>query len=216
MNSYIKYAIGEIILVVIGILIALQINNWNEHRKAKENERVLLQKLKEENLLNLSSLEDHVMYRDSITSIIDRFLILLNKSTLEKNQDKIENYLDEVLASSVYTFTQSNLVNFLRTNNNKSSSLSRELTTLQFYEKDLELASTKGVDIKIKNVFETLDNSIDFATGNIINFRTLKSLQFRNKMLLISSVEYEISIQFKKTYHQIKKVDSLITKRLGN
>jgi hypothetical protein len=31
--AYLRYAIGEILLVVIGILIALQINNWNEHRK---------------------------------------------------------------------------------------------------------------------------------------------------------------------------------------
>ena len=34
-KNYLKYAIGEIFLVVIGILIALQINNWNETRKAK-------------------------------------------------------------------------------------------------------------------------------------------------------------------------------------
>jgi hypothetical protein len=32
-GKYAKYAIGEIVLVVIGILIALQINNWNEDRK---------------------------------------------------------------------------------------------------------------------------------------------------------------------------------------
>ena len=31
-GKYFKYAIGEIILVVIGILIALQVNNWNENR----------------------------------------------------------------------------------------------------------------------------------------------------------------------------------------
>lgn len=34
-SKYFKYAIGEIILVIIGILIALQINNWNENRKHK-------------------------------------------------------------------------------------------------------------------------------------------------------------------------------------
>ena len=34
--KYMRYAIGEIVLVVIGILMALQINNWNEERKAKE------------------------------------------------------------------------------------------------------------------------------------------------------------------------------------
>jgi hypothetical protein len=32
-GKYFKYAVGEIVLVVIGILIALQINNWNENRK---------------------------------------------------------------------------------------------------------------------------------------------------------------------------------------
>ncbi|NNL82603.1 MAG: hypothetical protein HKP28_04380 [Winogradskyella sp.] len=37
-GKYFKYAIGEIILVVIGILIALQINNWNEQRKEKQQE----------------------------------------------------------------------------------------------------------------------------------------------------------------------------------
>ena len=40
--KYARYAIGEIILVVIGILIALQINNWNEQRKAKVKEAALL------------------------------------------------------------------------------------------------------------------------------------------------------------------------------
>ncbi|RIA09054.1 hypothetical protein OE09_0882 [Flavobacteriaceae bacterium MAR_2010_72] len=37
-GKYLKYAIGEIVLVVIGILIALQINNWNEQRKADKLE----------------------------------------------------------------------------------------------------------------------------------------------------------------------------------
>ena len=32
-GKYFKYAIGEIVLVMIGILLALQVNNWNEHRK---------------------------------------------------------------------------------------------------------------------------------------------------------------------------------------
>ena len=38
-SRYLKYAIGEIILVVIGILIALQINNWNENRKDRVKEK---------------------------------------------------------------------------------------------------------------------------------------------------------------------------------
>jgi hypothetical protein len=37
-TKYLKYAIGEIVLVVIGILIALQINNWNEVQNEKKVE----------------------------------------------------------------------------------------------------------------------------------------------------------------------------------
>ena len=42
-GKYLKYAIGEIVLVVIGILIALQINNWNGQRKLELKEKSLLE-----------------------------------------------------------------------------------------------------------------------------------------------------------------------------
>jgi hypothetical protein len=44
--NYLKYAIGEIVLVVIGILIALQINNWNENKKTDAKIKNLLEALK--------------------------------------------------------------------------------------------------------------------------------------------------------------------------
>ena len=43
--KYLLYAIGEIALVVIGILIALQINNWNEERQDKIDEKQYLQRI---------------------------------------------------------------------------------------------------------------------------------------------------------------------------
>ncbi|WP_420322924.1 DUF6090 family protein [Flagellimonas sp.] len=45
-SKYLLYAIGEIILVVIGILIALQINNWNQKRLDKKLEITMLQEIK--------------------------------------------------------------------------------------------------------------------------------------------------------------------------
>jgi len=44
-GRYLKYAIGEIVLVVIGILIALSINNWNEARKNNSEEIAILENL---------------------------------------------------------------------------------------------------------------------------------------------------------------------------
>jgi len=52
-GKYFKYAIGEIVLVVIGILIALSINNWNEGRKNDQKESLLIKNIIED--LNLDS-----------------------------------------------------------------------------------------------------------------------------------------------------------------
>ena len=48
LSKYLLYAIGEIILVVIGILIALQINDWNEAKKNSKKEFYLLKQLQKE------------------------------------------------------------------------------------------------------------------------------------------------------------------------
>jgi hypothetical protein len=59
--KYFKYAIGEIVLVVIGILIALSINNWNEHRKSRLQEVNILTKLNTDlkaNLIEIKGLKD--------------------------------------------------------------------------------------------------------------------------------------------------------------
>lgn len=47
-GKYFKYAFGEIVLVVIGILIALQINNWNENVKKLKQEKIYYCKIKED------------------------------------------------------------------------------------------------------------------------------------------------------------------------
>lgn len=64
-TRYLKYAIGEIILVVIGILIALQINNWNEGRKENFKQRSVLSNL----LLDIKS--DSVSYSKNLKELKD-------------------------------------------------------------------------------------------------------------------------------------------------
>ena len=55
-TKYFKYAIGEIVLVMIGILLALQVNNWNENRKINSKEQTFLKDLKSELSSNLDAL----------------------------------------------------------------------------------------------------------------------------------------------------------------
>ena len=59
-GNYLKYAIGEIVLVVIGILIALQINNWNQNRKNSVAQIEMLSNLKEEFSKNQETLNNEI------------------------------------------------------------------------------------------------------------------------------------------------------------
>ena len=60
-GTYLKYAIGEIVLVVIGILIALSINNWNETRKTRIVELELLQNIQTDLIESKKSIENMVI-----------------------------------------------------------------------------------------------------------------------------------------------------------
>ena len=59
-SKYLKYAIGEIVLVVIGILIALQINNNNEANKARTKELHYLKNIKTDLLLNIENINNFI------------------------------------------------------------------------------------------------------------------------------------------------------------
>ncbi len=65
-GRYLKYALGEIVLVVAGILIALQINNWNEGRKDRNQEQKILAQLADEFNSNLAQLENKIQLRENI------------------------------------------------------------------------------------------------------------------------------------------------------
>lgn len=97
-NKYLLYAIGEIILVVIGILIALQINNWNEERLENNREKITVQNLNTEFQENLRDL-------DSINTILQRTILATEtifgkfKEDNLQETDPIDSLLHHVIES---------------------------------------------------------------------------------------------------------------------
>tara|TARA_R110001592_G_scaffold13470_3_gene61734 strand:+ start:2562 stop:3026 length:465 start_codon:yes stop_codon:yes gene_type:complete len=93
-SKYFKYAIGEIFLVVIGILIALQINTWNENRKAASEEIKILNALKEDFKVSKDRIKATMV---SQNRVINHSKILIE---VYERQNKIEHqYFDTHLDS---------------------------------------------------------------------------------------------------------------------
>ena len=122
---------GEIILVVIGILIALQINNWNENRKLKGEEIKLLQNFS-------SSIEGDTISINSyikLFSVVEKFI---NKIDLHIETDLAYNdSLNFAMATAIFwpsidqevfaTLTSTDL------NNISNDSLKKEITSYYSY-----------------------------------------------------------------------------------
>ena len=72
--KYLRYAIGEIVLVVVGILIALQINTWNEERKESVQENQLLKELSLNLQSNIEEFNKNINFQNSSIQGIDILL----------------------------------------------------------------------------------------------------------------------------------------------
>jgi hypothetical protein len=73
-GKYLKYAIGEIVLVVIGILIALQINNWNQKQVNQQNEILYLNNLKKDLTNQIIEIDNQINYETRL--LLDSEVIL--------------------------------------------------------------------------------------------------------------------------------------------
>jgi hypothetical protein len=99
-GKYLKYAIGEILLVVIGILIALQINNWNTERQNENIRTSLLVKLEAELDYNTNRLDTlSSMYND----IKEQNIKLYDTLLIGITKHNVSSYLNH------YSFNASSL-----------------------------------------------------------------------------------------------------------
>ncbi len=86
-SKYLIYAFGEIILVVIGILIALSINNWNEKQKDLVKEQLILKQLFSEYESNLQQLDEKILMRNQALEACNNLLNQIDNPTPVINED---------------------------------------------------------------------------------------------------------------------------------
>ncbi|NRD20942.1 hypothetical protein HNV08_12870 [Winogradskyella eckloniae] len=92
-NKYLIYAIGEIVLVVIGILIALSINNWNEKQQEEKNELLILKTLQKDFIENNKIYADIVDKQSFVIDNCKSLIECLEKKDLQYKRDSIGTFI---------------------------------------------------------------------------------------------------------------------------
>jgi hypothetical protein len=96
-GKYLKYAIGEIVLVVIGILIALQINTWNQQQQNNRQEQLLLNQLLIEYHSNLEQIKNKIFLRNEGINSVLRLLHYKNLTNETVPNDSVNRDLSRIL-----------------------------------------------------------------------------------------------------------------------
>ena len=237
-GKYFKYAIGEIILVVIGILIALQINNWNELRKTNSNQEKYLKLLKAESLNNLKEVNK---YKVLVTKMHSSQLTLLN--LFDSNHDTLsESYLSKTIInviSNTFSFnyensTLSELKNSGELKNVRNDSLRKYLTALEprvlkikqqeqsvedSFDEVTEYLKTR---ISYRKLLIETDSETFFGISNSTkprksNITILKNEEFENRLFTYTaSTNNLLENHYPKLENHLKKIIDIIEKELNN
>jgi type II secretory pathway pseudopilin PulG len=199
-RRYIAYAIGEIALVVIGILIAVMINDWNEARRANNLEQVFLKNLRNEMAANSSMLSTVIHYQEVSRDAALRLLEIYNNDFKNYNT----NELDSLLGAVQWAW-----------------SFEPQLSVLN------SIKSTGQIDIikdeKVKNFITTFEESTKGSQSISLFLRDFMRDQYvpsvsqfisqRNRMVHIGFAEVQYS-KFKSSYEELfnsREVESHLT-----
>jgi hypothetical protein len=224
-GKYLKYAIGEIVLVVIGILIALQINNWNEYRKLQIEELKLLMDIKSNLETTLNNLE-----LDSIGNVKDVLLYYKIKNYIDKDIP-YSNQLDSAfgrftfwyspfITSTAYKSLQSKGLDIIKNETLKNNIVSMyEVESLQLTEDydrtEWNLSQTAVTPFFSKHIRRLNDTSLFLARPN--DFESLKhNDEFLNILSMLIRQRKKGLLIYKETMISMRKLISEIEEELNS
>jgi len=201
-GKYFKYAIGEIVLVVIGILIALQINNFNNNKQLRIIEQDYLVSLKSEFKTNLKKINDCISVNEDLIKSTEVMLSLFDIDILDTIGDKeISNIIYSVFSTNAtYNPSKGVLTDIISSGNLnliQNEQLRQELASIESGLDNLYGQVTSALNrkerlrsqlVKYGSLLKILrDREVDFAhksiSDTINNKKLFSSVEFENQLL---------------------------------
>ena len=216
-QKYLLYAIGEIFLVVIGILIALQINNWNNQKLLNRTELRIYENIKNQVIEDAELLEgvieyntfyyEQYVYANTIVEQNDRNKI----DSLFKIVPNILRYSDFNKSGNIYQ----NLINsgdLKLLKNEEIIERIQRLEELYIYVNRLE---ENHYQVILGYGAKGIIDNLNFTTGHIERPDEIYSFQFQNLLYTFMDMSREKNDVYSRALNEIQMISKLIDLELN-
>ena len=217
-KKYLLYAIGEIMLVVIGILIALQINNWNDNRIIKGNELSSYQNIKNRIADDRNRIQGNIDYNNRYKEQYEYGSKIIGENDRSKLDTlgiiaaNLTRYSDFNKQGNIYeTLVNSGEIKLL--SNIQIVNGIRELEEKYLYINRME---NIHYDVMINYAAPGISNDLNFSTGQIQTPDHLYTFKFQNLIIMLLQIMQEKDQAYNSAMDEIDRVTELINEELNH
>ena len=217
-SNYVKYAIGEIVLVVVGILIALQINNWNHDRLDKVSEQNFYSNFKEQLAEDIYEIKGNIMYNNNFMERFEYAVQIIENNdrsrldSLSQISMSLTKYSDLGRQSNIYeTLVNSGQIKLL--NNADIIEEIRKLEALYIYINKMEEIHR---DVILKEAASSISDNFKLLTLEAIDADNIYSVKFQNQIIMIMGIMKEKDEIYHEALGEINTIIKYIDEEIDN
>lgn len=216
-SKYLFYAIGEIVLVVIGILIALQINNWNNNRIKKNAENQYYQNIKRQITEDKQEIIGNINYNNVDLNKLKYGVQIIEENDRSKTDSlgyiamNLVRYSDFNRQSNIYeTMVNSGEIKLLK-NPDIIDGL-RSLEEIYIYINKMESIHR---DVILNGAINSVMKNIKFNVREVQRPDNLFTFEFQNLIFLIIRIMNEKDEIYNRALDEIQSIIDLIDEELN-
>ena len=216
-KKYMAYAIGEILLVMIGISLAFQVDNWNDNRIKKNAEIRFYENIKEQILDDKELIQGQLHYNNKHMAQFKYANEIIGANDRSKMDTlgllvrNLSNYSDFDKQGNIYeTMVNSGQINLLR--NNDIVNGIRELEEIYNYVNRME---NIHYDAIMKHAVIAINPIIKYTTNEIKKPDVVFTYEFQNLIVILMQVMEEKDRTYNSALNEIERVTKLIDDELN-
>lgn len=210
LSSYLIYAAGEIFLLVVGILLALQINNWNSRRLDREEAVKSYQNIVRQLMEDRSELTGVRDFNNYYSGRYERAGQLINNKATDKSDSiaviimELSQYSDFHRSENIYeTLVNSGAIQLL-----KNSKITSGLQKLEMTYTSINKLEDIHWEIILNELYPEIRGVINYATLEIIKHERLYSVEIQNFLVESIYLTKAKDLIYNKA---ISEIDAIIT-----